>query len=193
MKKILIGSLVGAIILFIWSFLAWAVLPLHLHTFSYHPAQDSLLTILANSQTESGAYSMPMADNRNATAFDSKYHEAGEQVMKQNEGKPMASIYYLKEGYDMSGFTMFKGFLFNLLATLALSIILAPAFSVSESFFGRWWVTFMAALFLNACGPLIQANWMGMPWNYTFDIVIDNFLNWGIVGLWFAYYYKPAY
>ena len=64
MKKILIGSLVGAIILFIWSFLAWAVLPVHLHTFQYTPAQDSILQILANNNMESGAYAMPMADNR---------------------------------------------------------------------------------------------------------------------------------
>src|SRR4051794_29763383 len=98
MKKILVGSFVGAIILFIWSFLAWAVLPLHLHTFSYHPAQDSLLNILATSETATGAYSMPMADNRNAAAFDSKYHEESEKLMKENAGRPMATIFYLKEG-----------------------------------------------------------------------------------------------
>jgi hypothetical protein len=39
MKKIFIGSLVGGIILFIWSFIAWGVSPMHLHTFMYTPAQ----------------------------------------------------------------------------------------------------------------------------------------------------------
>jgi len=192
MKKILIGSFIGAVILFIWSFLAWAILPLHLHTFMYTPAQDSVLMIMQNNNMESGAYAMPMADNRNAGAFDEKFQEESQKVMQQNAGKPMASIFYNKEGYNMGISTMIKGFLYQFIAALALSIILAPAFSVSRSFFGRWWLTFMAALFLNACGPLIQNNWMGFPWNYTYDMIVDNFLNWGIAGLWFAYFYRPA-
>jgi hypothetical protein len=190
MKKILTGSFVGAIVLFIWSFLAWAILPIHLHTIMYTPAQDSVLQILANNNLESGAYGMPMADNRNVSAFDSKYHEEMEKKMKENAGKPMASVYYLKEGYTMGAATMLRGFLFNFLAVLAASILLAPAFTVSTTFFGRWWLTLVVGLLLNASGPLIQYNWMGMPWNYTVDMVIDNFLNWGVVGLWFAFYYK---
>ncbi|MEP7167963.1 MAG: hypothetical protein ABI855_01205 [Bacteroidota bacterium] len=190
MKKILIGSFVGAIVLFIWSFLAWAILPIHLHTVKYTLAQDSLLQIMANNNLESGTYGMPMADNRNVSAFDSKYHEEMEKKMKENAGKPMASVYYLKEGYNMGATTMLRGFLFNFLAVFAASILLAPAFTISNSFFGRWWLTLVVGLFLNACGPLIQYNWMAMPWNFTVDMVIDNFLNWGVVGLWFAYYYK---
>ncbi|MEO5571045.1 MAG: hypothetical protein ABIT08_05970 [Bacteroidia bacterium] len=190
MKKILIGAFVGGIIFFIWSFLAWGLLPLHLHTFMYTPAQDSILNILANNQTESGAYLMPMADNRNVSGFDSKFHEQSEKVMKENAGKPGTTVYYLKEGYNMDGFTLLRGFLFDLIAAFAVCIMLVPAFSISSSFFGRWWLTLVAGLFLNACGPLIQYNWLGMPWNFTSDMIIDNFLNWGIVGLWFAYYFK---
>jgi len=192
MKKILIGTLVGGIILFTWSFLAWAILPLHVHTFMHTPAQDTLLQIMADNQFESRAYSMPMADNRQITSFSEEYLASSEAMMKANAGKPMATIYYLKEGYNMGGMTMLRGLLFNLLASLAICIMLAPAFSVTESFFGRWWLTLVAGLFLNACGPLIQFNWMAMPWDFTMDMIADNFLNWGITGLWFAFYFKPG-
>lgn len=192
MKKIMIGSLVGAIILFVWSFLAWAILPLHLHTFMHTPAQDAVLKILAESNMETGAYFLPMADNRNVSGFDSKYHEEGERVMKENAGKPMASVYYLKEGYTMGASNMLKGFLFNFLAVLAACILLVPGFSMSSSFFGRWWLALLVGLLLSASGPLIQYNWIGFPWNYTMDMIIDHFLNWAIVGLWLAWYFRKS-
>ena len=46
MKKILIGSLVGTLIMFIWSFLAWMILPIHANTYMYTPAQDNILKVL---------------------------------------------------------------------------------------------------------------------------------------------------
>lgn len=186
MKKLLIGSLVGAIILFIWSFLAWAILPIHLHTFSYTPAQDTILKSLADANMETGAYSLPMADNRNATAFDATYQEASQKVMEESAGKPMATIYYLKEGYDMN---IPRGFFFNFLAVFAACIILVPAFTTTTSFFQRWWFTLVIGLIVNACGPLINYNWMGMPWSFTLDMVMDVFLNWAIVGVWLAWWF----
>ena len=190
MKKLLIGSFVGGIILFIWSFLAWAVLPIHLHTINYTPAQDSILKILADHDMADGAYSMPMADNRNVSGFDSKYHEESEKVMEESKGKPMATIYYLRNGYDMSVMTIIRGFLINFLAVFAACLVLVPAFKTLNTFFGRWWLTLVVGLLVTACGPLINYNWMAMPWNFTADMILDNFLNWGITGLWLASYFR---
>ena len=158
MKKLLIGSLVGSIILFVWSFLAWAILPIHLHTISYTPVQDSVLKILADANMESGAYAMPMVDNRNVAAFDSKYQQESEKLMKETAGKPMASIYYLKDGYQMN---IPRGFLFNFIAVFAACIILIPAFTTTTSFFQRWWFTLVIGLIVNACGPLITGRAIG--------------------------------
>ncbi len=187
MKKLFIGSFVGAIILFVWSFLAWALLPIHLHTINYTPVQDSILKILAESKMESGAYGMPMLDNRNVGGFDSKYQEESEKLMKANAGKPMATVYYLKEGYNMN---IARGFFINFITMLAACIILVPAFTTMNTFFGRWWLTLVVGLLVSCCGPLIEYNWMGMPWNYTRDMVMDIFLNWGITGLWLAWYFR---
>ena len=190
MKKIIIGALVGGIILFLWSFLAWTVLPLHRQTIMYTPTQDSVLKILANSKMETGAYSMPMIDNRNMTDL-SAYHKECEKLMEANAGKPMASIYYLKEGYTMSGNTILRGFLINLLAVLCACILLAPTLANNKSFFSRWAMVLIVGVLVTACGPLIEYNWMAWPWNFTVDMIKDIMLNWGIVGLWLAFYFKP--
>jgi len=187
MKKLLIGSLVGAVIYFFWGFLSWALLPIHLHTIHYTPAQDSLLQVMAASGMKDGAYGMPMADNRNISGFDTKYHEESERVMKENAGKPMATIYYLEDGYKMN---ILRGLLFNFIAVFAACIILVPAFSTTNSFFQRWWFTLVIGLIVSTCGPLINYNWMGMPWNFTADMILDYLLTWGVTGLWLAWWFR---
>ena len=186
MKKLLIGSIVGSVILFVWSFLAWSILPIHQHTINYTPAQDSVLKVLADNNLESGAYWMPMADNRNVSSFDPKYQADMEKVMKENEGKPVATVYYIKEGYSMN---IPRGFFFNFLAVFAACSILVPAFSTTTSFFQRWWFALVIGLIVNACGPLINYNWMAIPWSYTVDMILDVFLNWAIVGVWLAWWF----
>ena len=69
-KKRLIGSLVGAVILSVWSFIAWAISPLHIDTFKHNPAQDTLLKVPDESGMETGVYGMSMADNRNVHGID---------------------------------------------------------------------------------------------------------------------------
>src|SRR4030095_8585413 len=95
MKRLFIGSLVGAIILFAWSFLIWGVSPLHLHTFMYTPAQDSLLKVMAGQDMATGVYNMPMVDNRKVTGMDAAYKKECHELMEANNGKPMATLYYL--------------------------------------------------------------------------------------------------
>src|SRR5689334_20026790 len=87
MTKIFIASFVGAIIMFVWSFLAWTVLPIHANTYMYTPAQDAILKTLSESNLESGTYGMPSAPTR----------EEAMKMHASNVGKSGAQIFYLKE------------------------------------------------------------------------------------------------
>jgi hypothetical protein len=190
MKKIFIGSFVGALILFIWSFLAWSILPLHLHTFTYTPAQDSILKVLSGSGMETGVYLAPMVDNRNVHGIDHKYMEDSHKYMEEKKGQPMVTLYYLKNGMEFGPANIIRGFIFDLLALLAACILLSPAFATVSTFFGRWWLSLMVGLLITASGPLIYYNWLAVPWDFTVDMVLDVFMNWGITGLWLAWYFR---
>ncbi len=190
MKKLLLGSFVGAIILFVWSAVSWVALPVNLHTLMYTPAQDTLLKVLADNHVPSGTYAMPIADNRTAGWFDAKFKDDAQKVMKEKAGAPTATIFYKQEDTNMNATTYLRGFLFNFLAVLAASILLVPGFAADSSFLGRWWLTLVLGLLISASGPMIEYNWMGHPWNYAKHLMVDDFLNWGIVGLWLAYYFK---
>ena len=76
MKKLLIASSVGAVILFVWSAMAWTMLPLHHHTFMYTPNQDPIMEAINQNLDESGVYAVPNVDNRDIKLFDPEYKKA---------------------------------------------------------------------------------------------------------------------
>ena len=113
MKKWLIGSLVGAVIVFLWQFLSWSVLGIHNDAMKYHPAQDSIVSYLSSTLTEEGSYRLPTAK---PGASQSEHQE----LIKQSEGKPWVSIIYHKEFRMNMTMQMTRGFLIDLFLVFAL-------------------------------------------------------------------------
>src|SRR5258706_5261786 len=87
MKKWLIGSIIGAIIVFAWQGLSWTVLGVHESSMKYTPAQTDIMNVLSSNIKEDGLYMMPSAPT----------HKEQEAMMKDMEGKPWASVIYHKE------------------------------------------------------------------------------------------------
>ena len=83
MKKLIIGTLVGGIIIFIWSALSWMLLPTHQDTFKYHPNQDAIMQILKDQQTTDGAYMIPAVDDTKMKRGSSEYQKASKEMMRR--------------------------------------------------------------------------------------------------------------
>jgi hypothetical protein len=190
MKKILIASFVGAIILFAWQAASWMVMPFHLHTFHYTPAQDSILQVLKNSGLSTGAYHVPCVDNTDVSAFDSDFHKKQEDLMKNAIGKPAATIFYVGSVHEMGAAPMIKGFLYDLIALFCACMLLSLAYQSNASFFMRWWMVMLIAIIYIMQGPMNGHNWMWEPWHYTKGFIYDAFIGWGLTGLWLAKYLK---
>lgn len=189
MKKIIIGSLVGGLILFIWGFLSWVVLPVHFQSFHYTPAQDSIMKSLADANLESGTYFIPYIDNREGGFYDPKFQAEMKKHHDTMMGKPMATINYIKAGMHDDPMTMGMGFILNLFSAFCAALLLAAASAKTNSFFSRWWLVMLIAVILCTSGPLLDWNWMGMPWHYIKGIIFDNMIGWGLCGVWLAWYF----
>src|ERR1041385_8850519 len=176
MKKIFIASLVGAVIMFAWSFLAWVVLPIHANTYHYTPAQDAIMKVLGESNLETGTYGMPSA----ATP------EEAMKVHESNAGKPGAAIFYIKEVPGMGAGMHIWGFVFNFIMVFAACTLLIN--NMTGSFFSRWWMVMMVAVVIIFGVYMMEWNWMGYSWNYVHDFMMDTALGWAINGLWLAWY-----
>ena len=116
MKKSLIGAIVGGIIIFIWQFLSWAIINLHLPAQQYTPKQDAVMAAL-NSNLEEGGYFVPSLP-------ETATMEEQEQAMKDMEGKPWATIQYHKAMENKMTMNMIRGALVNMVTVWLLCWIL---------------------------------------------------------------------
>jgi hypothetical protein len=179
MKKWLIGSLVGAVIIFVWQFLSWSVLGLHNGALRYHPQQESIIQSLSSTITEEGSYMIPTAK----PGISQSEHQ---ELMKQMEGKPWAFvIYHPAFKIDMTR-QMIRGFLIYWFLVFTLIYILTrggtpiPIRVVAGSV--------AVGLFCFLWGPYSGHNWMQLPMAMITGDLIDGIVAWGLCGLWLGWW-----
>lgn len=193
MKKFIVASFVGALIIFIWSALSWIILPVHTHSFRYTPKQDTIMSVLNKSSLDEGAYMLPSPDNRSLGMMkDEKYNKEMEEMNTKNEGKPFAMVIYAKAGKAMSSAQFIIGIVLDLLAVMGAVILLVMSKDKLKTFFMRWWAVMVIGFIVALNSYCIEWNWMQFPWHFIKGEVIDTFMEWGLCGLWLAWYFRKA-
>lgn len=104
MKKKILFSLIGAVIIFLWQFISFALVNFHQSSMQYTKAQEEILQAMENSGLQEGMYLLGQPD-------PSLSSDAKKQEYKQYEGKPFAIINYRKSMSMDMAMPMFRGFL----------------------------------------------------------------------------------
>jgi hypothetical protein len=178
MKKWIIGSLVGAILVFGWQFLSWDILALHSGESKYTSAQDQIMSTLNSSLTEDGMYMLP----NGATLKEKK------DVMSNMNGKPFAWIMYEKSFSINMASSMIMGFVIDLvLVVLLISIMVRGGL---PSFTGIVTGCMAVGIFTFLWGPYTSHNWYNVPWSAIQGHLIDAIVAWGLCGLWLAWWLR---
>ncbi len=179
MKKWLIGSLVGALLVFVWQFLSWTVLHFHYSESKYTPTQDSILRNLSSNLKEGGVYMMP-------TVPPGSSMETEQEVRKKANGNPMAMVTYVTSFDNSMTMPMIRGYLINLFLVFSFIYIISRgsmpsgmrifAAAIALGFFSWLW------------GPYMSHNWMQLPLEATHGNLIDDLVAWGLVGIWLGWW-----
>jgi hypothetical protein len=176
MKKWIIGSLVGAIIVFAWQAASWMVLGIHKDSMKYTPAQSEILSNLSSNLKEDGAYMLPNAGPG----------EDHEKVKNDMEGKPWASVIYHSSFNTNMTMMMVRGFLVSFVLVLLLVIALSkggmPGFSGFLT--GSLCVGVLTFLW----GPYMSHIWFDLPWHMIRGDIIDAIAAWGLCGAWLGWW-----
>jgi len=98
MKKTILASLVGAVIMFLWQFLSWGILNMQHAAQEYTPKQDSIMAYLNSQFTEDESYFMPTFPNGTS-------REEQDKLMNSPAGKPWAIVSYHKAMNMARGFS----------------------------------------------------------------------------------------
>ncbi len=179
MKKWLVGSLVGAILLFGWLFISFPLAGLHDKEFKYVNGQEQLMSSLTSNLKEDGQYMLPQAAP-GATA------EEKQKKMEEMNGKPYALIIY-KSGYKADMITpMIRGFFVDLVIVLLLIFVLGRSITLTlgSIWMGSLAIGFVAWLWY----PYTQNIWYQTPIELVTGALMDWFIAYSLVGLWLGFW-----
>jgi hypothetical protein len=177
MKKYLIGSIAGAVIIFAWQGLSWMALGIHDSDMKYHPAQKEIMDVITANTTEEGLYMLPSAQTK-------KEQEA---MMKEMEGKPWVSVIYHKSFNSDMTRRLIRAFLVDVFLVISLIYILTRGGTVPiprRVFSGS--VALGLAFFL--WGPYIGHVWFDLPWQMIKGDLIDALVAWSLCGVWLGWW-----
>jgi hypothetical protein len=185
--RMVIGSIVSAVLLMAWGFVFWDVLPYPGQMWKGIPNEDAAIKTLKDDLPESGVYvspePRPLMETNEATqeAFKTK-HKAG----------PLVQIFYHKEGIDpMDPMTFGFGFLHYLVSTFLASMLLVMALHSLPSFFGRLIFVFLAGIFGAVFIDGLAAIWLHHDWKYQAFSAGFHASNWLLAGIVLAIAIRP--
>jgi hypothetical protein len=169
-------------------FLAWTVIPLHESSYRSLPDEAPLVSALRDHVPETGVYYFPgldLADAGNEALMDAwtERHRAG----------PLGMVVYRSEGADPGSPVLFvRGFGLCLLTSGLASLLLAAATGRLRTFVGR--VAFVASLGLlvAVASDLVAWNWLYVPTDYTWWMVVDRLIGWVLLGLVLAFFVRSS-
>ena len=178
MKKTLLGGIAGGIILFVWSFLAWIVLPLHTPTMHEIPNGDAVISTLKPLLPMKGLY---LLRHNPGMSADRAAQDAWTEKVKQG---PNGLILYDPAGTDpMMTSQMVVGLILDILSALVVAWLLTRSTALSASYLSRVMFCGMFAIFATLFDYLSMWNWMGYPADFTTGLIVDSLIAWLLAGL----------
>lgn len=182
MKKLIIGSFAGAILLFGWQAISWSAIGIHDNAYKYVSAQDSIMTYLSSQLAIDGEYLLPQADP--ALPKDEKMKQ-GEALM----GKPWALISYHQTHESDMGKTISIGFINCFICVLLACLVIRKFDLRYKTFFSLFTSVLSFGVICFLFVWYNQHNWFQLTWNVLWGEMIDNFVGWALTGLWLAWWY----
>lgn len=181
-KKIILGGLVGAVVVFIVSSLWHTVLGLGEVGIRTLPNEDAVMAAMRASITQPGFYIFPAPNMTPGRSKEQQSADNAAYASKFRQG-PNGILIYSPGGEDFNfGKALLNQFLFNLVAALILAWILAMG-AAGSSFGARALIVLLASIFAGVVYILPYWNWYGFPIAYIFGDMAGWVVSWGIGGL----------
>ena len=185
MSRTILAGFLGALVLMIWGFLSWDVLPFHGKTMHTLSNEDAIITALKAGNAESGTYQIPGPGDASAAAKKA-------QMQKMMAG-PIAWLHFQSEGYgELDVMYFIKGFLVCFFsAMIAASLLGKLSWSLASKFGARVRFVMTLGFFLAVAGRLNDWAWMGYPTDFSLNLLADDLIGWSLAGLVIAWRIKP--
>jgi hypothetical protein len=177
MKKIFIAGLVGGVILFVWGFLAWVLLPLHTNSIKTLSNEEAVIAALNAGSPAKAVYMFPAQPPKAQVAET-------EAWIKRMEKGPTGMVVFDPGGMSMMmPLQMVIGFINGVLSVMLAAWLLSRSTAANGSYFSRVAFCGMLGIFISLSAHVVQWNWMNYPFDYMSGVVVDTVIAWTLVGL----------
>src|SRR5262249_33656674 len=117
MVRVIVASLLAAVVLFVWGAVWWMALPFAGWAMKPMPNEEAVVAALKTGLPDSGTYFSPYGD-QNATP------EQEAALLERHRQGPLAQVIYIKDGVDpMAPAAFAVGFVQIVLTTLAAGVL----------------------------------------------------------------------
>lgn len=190
MKRTLGGALAGAIVFFIWGFLAWPTLHLYNFAFPATPRDGAIRSVLSDSLSHDGAFVIPSPPARTDVGSEADHEAMMQAWTERHREGPIAVILFRRAGAEpLDPMVTLRGFGIELLAAVLLALLLSC--TRIPTIGGRLCFIFFAALFAVITTHAVQWNFFFLPAEYTFVMIIDPLIGWLLAGIPMAIIIRP--
>ncbi len=166
-KRILLSSLLGGLVMFIWGAISWTALPWHHWTFNSFKDSAQVSQIIKTNTSQSGMYLLntePTAENPQSTA------------------KPLVFASVFQPGMSSSmGPYLIGGLIIQIIAAFLVSLLLNMTRGLSYAARVGFVVLFGLAAFVST--ELPYWNWFHFSTSYTLVSLLDLLIEWFLGGL----------
>lgn len=189
MKKVLIAGLVGGVVIFIWQFISYTVLPWHMMVIHNIPSGEQISQILKNDGIPGGVYHHP--------GFPEET-ESQEEAMKAfteryKQGANINLMVYAAQGEDPNNPMQFViSYILNVLGAIIAAFMLWKAGGSIVGLVPRALFVAGLGLFTVVSHILLNWNWWGFPGDFILVESADTLVAWFLAGLAIAGLVKPA-
>ena len=179
-KQLALGTILGALVLFIWSALAWMIIPWPGEPLRHFTSEDAIVAAIKANAPRSGNYLIPNEPQRLPGMTEEQYQKATKDAEDRMNNGPMVFAAVRLEGVSMAK-GMIVGFLTDVIAVFLACFLLLQTDRLSYR--GR--VLFVAGLGLLVflAGHLDEWNWWGFSNAYTIMQLGALVIGWFLSGL----------
>ena len=162
--KNFVAALVAGLLMFIWGFVAWVVLPMHKVDVYQFADENAVIEVMQANSSQSGMYFIP--------------GDEADLAM----GKPSASVNLLKTGHHAGqGQMMLQGVIGSVIMAYLMIMLLSKTSGLG--FVQKVGFVTLGGVLLGLSGSFMYWNWFSYPSGYSLMILIDSIIAWAIAGV----------
>ncbi|MBI5475973.1 MAG: hypothetical protein HY964_04475 [Ignavibacteriales bacterium] len=180
MKQLIFAAIAGGILLFVWGWLAWTIVPVHDGTLHSIENEEAVVTAMNVNMDKKGVYVFPaMPASHDPVAV--------EEYNQKYQAGPVGMIIYDPHGGDpMSATQMIIGIIISILSAFLAAWFLSRSTAAASNYFGRVIYIGMLGIFITLFSHIVNWNWMNYPLDYTTGWSLDTIIGWIFAGLGIA-------